>query len=211
MALETSADYWPEGQRFHGPDGRRAYGKYQTAARVTLDLVFRHTAHCGTILHGGGHIGVVSLALATRFAHVRVFEAADDNYAWLAANVAHEPRIAATYGALGDGQPSAVVRHKYSATHHVRGPGNVPCYRIDDLGLTDLDVVLLDLEGGEMVALHHAQETILRCRPLLVIEEWPRWMPRYRRQPGDVDRLLTSLGYTYIDAAGFDLVFRYGD
>lgn len=194
-------------QTYAGPAGLAAYGKYWQAMQPTLALVWTHTPHYGTVLHAGGHLGFLSLALAQRFQQVYVYEAAADNYAWLAQNVAEEPRIHATYGALGDGQPVALIRHKYSATHHARGPGNVPCYRIDAICPPGLDVLLLDLEGGEMVALHHAQETLHRWRPLLIVEEWPRWHRRYNRQAGDVARYVARWGYQQIAAAGMDLVF----
>lgn len=209
MELLTAASVptcWPP-TLYHGPQGLAAYGKYWKAMEPTLELVWRHTTQYGTILHGGGHLGLMSLALAQRFQAVYVYEAAEDNYGWLAANVAEEPRIQATYGALGDGQPVALIRHKYSATHHARGPGDVPCYRIDDVCPPSLDVLLLDLEGGELVALQHAQETLAKHRPLLIIEEWFRWARRYDRELGDVARFLDPFGYRQIDAARMDLVF----
>ena len=206
-ALSVDVARWFVGRTFHGPRGLDAYGDYQKYAIPTLALVFTHVAHHGTVVHAGGHIGLVSLALATRFERVLTFEAAADNFALLAQNVGHEPRIQVTYGALGDGNPVALVRAKYSACHHAKGPGDVPCYRIDDLGLSHLDCLLLDVEGGELVVLRHATETLRRLRPLVVVEEYARWMRRYDRQPGDVARFLAGQGYQQMGMSQFDVAF----
>ena len=195
------------GQEFEGPDGRAAYGKYQVALLPTFALVEAYATRFGTALHAGGHLGLLSLALATRFTQVITYEVAEDNFGWLAANVAQEPRIDARYGALGDGEPVACVRAKYSMCHYAHGPGVVPCTRIDNLGLESLDLLLLDLEGGEVVALQHALETIQRCRPLIICEEWPRWFKRYGRQSGDVTTLLATVGYRLVGTSPLDLAF----
>ena len=201
--------YWPAGQLYEGPNGRQLYGKYQDNAALTLPLVWQHAPGFDHVLHAGGHLGFLSLALASRFALVDVFEAAADNCVWLCANTAQQPRIRVTYGALGDGQPVDVVRHKYSATHHVVTGGAVPCYRIDDLPLDGLDVLLLDLEGGELVALQHAQQTLRRWHPLLVVEEVPKTLARYGRHQGDVAALLAPLGYRPVGTTALDVAYRY--
>ena len=206
-ALSADVAQWFAGRTFHGPRGLDAYGDYQRYAIPTLALVLTHAASYGTVVHAGGHIGLVSLALAERFAHVLTFEAADDNFAWLARNVRDAPQVQARYGALGDGQPVALVRAKYSACHHAKGPGAVPCYRVDDLDVSSLDVLLLDIEGGELVALHHAEETLRRCRPLVVVEEYARWMRRYARHPGDVAHFLAGFHYQQVGASAFDVAF----
>jgi FkbM family methyltransferase len=208
-ALTAEVQRWFAGRTFHGPRGQAPYGNYQAYAVPTLALVYQYAQQYGTVVHAGGHIGLVSLALAARFARVVTFEPAADNYAWLAQNVGACPRIQATYGALGDGQPVALVRAKYSACHHAKGPGTIPCYRIDDLGLAAVDVLLLDIEGGELLALQHAVETLRRCRPLLIVEEYPRWMRRYDRQPWDVARFVAELGYRQVGTSALDVAFAF--
>ena len=65
----------------------------------------------------------------------------------------------------------------------------------------------LTLEGEELVALRHAIQTLQRCHPLLIIEEYERWMRRYNRHPGDVERFLRPLGYAMVESTNFDKVF----
>ena len=49
--------------------------------------------------------------------------------------------------------------------------GTVRGISIDSLALTDVDLIKLDVEGHEMPALQGARETIMRHRPIVVIEE----------------------------------------
>lgn len=209
MTTRTETPLWPARRTYAGPLGRQPYGKYQQNALVTLPLIWAYAPGFRRILHAGGHIGLMSLALATRFARVDVYEAAEDNYEWLCTNTARVKRIHATYGALGDGEPAQVVRHKYSATHHVVPGGAVPCYRIDDLALDDLDALVLDLEGGELIALQHAVATLERWHPLVIVEESPKTRRRYGRQAGDVAQFLTPLGYHAVATTALDVAFLW--
>lgn len=43
--------------------------------------------------------------------------------------------------------------------------------RLDGYGITDLDFLKLDVEGGECAALRGAEKTLRRCKPVVVIEE----------------------------------------
>lgn len=207
MLDDTVTQLWLPDAVYAGPDGLQAYGKYQKTARPTVDLVLSQTPRYGTVLQAGGHIGLMALALAMRFTEVWTAEAAADNYTCLLSNTAEVPTIHALYGALGDGHPVALVRAKYSPCHYARGPGAVPCYRIDDLETGPLDALVLDLEGGELVALQHAQQTLRRDHPLVVVEEYPRWFRRYNRQPGDVSRFLAGFGYQAVGHTEMDIAY----
>lgn len=97
-----------------------------------------------------------------------------------------------------------------SSVEHGDGPAvTVARTTVDDLGLTDVRFVKLDVEGHELPALHGGEQTIRRDRPLLLIELEERIQP--------VEPVLTLLhgwGYRpYVMPAGrwlpladFDLV-----
>lgn len=44
---------------------------------------------------------------------------------------------------------------------------------LDSYGLTDVSLLKVDVEGSEAAVLRGARDTIARCRPLIVIEDWP--------------------------------------
>ena len=68
----------------------------------------------------------------------------------------------------------------------------VPCRRIDDLGIADVGLVKIDVEGHELAVLQGARETLRRDKPALLVEnEYSHTGGRF----SDVFRFLESLGY----------------
>jgi FkbM family methyltransferase len=84
----------------------------------------------------------------------------------------------------------------------------VPMRTLDELGLTDLRLVKLDVEGHELGALRGGERTIRRDRPTLLVEVEVRMQP-----VGPVLDLLTGWGYaasvlidgSWRELAGYDL------
>ena len=52
----------------------------------------------------------------------------------------------------------------------VKGSGNIPTLKIDDLNLDDVSIIHLDIEGYELFAIQGAENTIKKCKPLLSFE-----------------------------------------
>ena len=85
----------------------------------------------------------------------------------------------------------------------------VPAVVIDDLELTDVRFIKMDIEGHELVALRGAEATVRRDRPYILVELEERLQP-----VAPVVELLGSWGYTgyvrpghrWVPLAGFDLV-----
>jgi FkbM family methyltransferase len=76
--------------------------------------------------------------------------------------------------------------------------GQIPAMPLDDVLCTEprIDLVKLDVEGADLHALRGLHETILRCRPVLFIEDHSVY-GYYER--ADLDKLLAALGYTARD------------
>jgi FkbM family methyltransferase len=62
-------------------------------------------------------------------------------------------------------------------------------------GLTRLDFMKIDVEGGELHVLHGAVETVEKFRPAMFIEIEARHTERYEYSPDDVVDWLTCRGY----------------
>ncbi|WP_118915601.1 FkbM family methyltransferase [Mycobacterium shigaense] len=75
---------------------------------------------------------------------------------------------------------------------------DVPVKRLDDLGLDDIGLIKIDVEGHELAVLHGAVDTIARNRPAILVEAEERHHPG---AVGELARLLAELGY----AGYFDL------
>jgi hypothetical protein len=72
-----------------------------------------------------------------------------------------------------------------------------PVRRLDDYGLTDVDLLKLDCEGYEVFALRGGLDTIARCLPVIVCEQKKETggMQAHGVTLDDVTALLFPLGY----------------
>jgi hypothetical protein len=70
----------------------------------------------------------------------------------------------------------------------------VPVMPLDDLELTDVGLLKVDVEGHELAVLRGAVETITRCRPSLVVEVEAHGSDQ--NHVSDAFTWITSLGYT---------------
>jgi FkbM family methyltransferase len=76
----------------------------------------------------------------------------------------------------------------------------VPVRRLDDLGLTDIGLIKIDVEGHELAVLHGATETLTQQRPAIVVEAEERHHPN---SVAEITGLLQGLGYAgYFDLDG---------
>lgn len=76
----------------------------------------------------------------------------------------------------------------------------VSVHRLDDIveleGYQRIDVVKLDVEGAELLALQGATETLMRFRPVLLLELSDRTLGHQGYTSADVWEFLTRNGYT---------------
>ena len=68
---------------------------------------------------------------------------------------------------------------------------------LDSLVLPRLDFLKMDIEGMELFALRGAQETILRCKPIIVMEINEPCLSRYNVTSNDIKLFLNKLCYTF--------------
>jgi len=53
----------------------------------------------------------------------------------------------------------------------VSGAGDVPMTTLDHFGFVDVDLIKIDVEGLEASVVKGAEKTLLRCRPVMVVEQ----------------------------------------
>ena len=82
---------------------------------------------------------------------------------------------------------------------HVAGDGMIPTFRIDDLNLAECDLIHLDIEGYELRALEGAFNTIIKLRPVIVLEFYASWAARYNTTLVDIENFLHSVGYEFFE------------
>lgn len=160
----------------------------------------------GLAIDGGAHVGLWTLRLVRHFREVWGFEPQPQNFDCLKANVAGIDNVKILNVALGEIPGQALLTGFKEKTFGWRlgvSPGNtsieVQTIRLDDLNL-DVDLLKLDIEGGEYDALLGSEETLLRCRPVVVIEEKLDALER-------ASRYLESLGMWCVYEARPDRIY----
>ena len=174
------------------PDGERHWlfeglAEYQQADR---DEAFTYVRDWTLALDIGANIGIFTRAFAERFDKVVAFEPIPDIRACLERNV--PANVSVEPFAVSD-RPGEVIMQQtvkasggsYIANHpeiavpavaNLAGPRAIPVElrTLDSFGFDRVGLIKLDIQGAEYLALKGAEQTIRRCRPVVLIEEKPR-------------------------------------
>lgn len=141
-----------------------------------MEAVLSHVARRGVAVQAGGNLGIFPKYLSERFGTVYSFEpepelfrmatcnAPEKNIVWMQAALGSE------HGQVGMSRVRRGVGNSHEGIAHVSGGGNIPVLLVDDLALDVCDLLYLDIEGHELLALQGARETIARCRPVVACE-----------------------------------------
>lgn len=194
-----NGDTWPAQDIHCRPAAIREVGDL---AQAIKDCRQRRVA-----IQAGGNCGIFPRELSKYFQWVYTFEPDADNFHCLVRN-APQKNIIKIQAALGDTHKTIAMNTtplNIGAHHMEEAPGAIPVLCIDDLNLCACDFMQLDLEGYELFALFGAEETIKRCKPVLMIEH-KRHAERYGERPEAVLEYLTKLGYKTIRRLHSDLL-----
>jgi hypothetical protein len=91
------------------------------------------------------------------------------------------------------------------------GDGPTPRIRIDDLDLDHLDFLKVDVEGYELFVLKGAEQTLLRHKPVVILEENIRGPLEHGIENGECGIYLASLGARLVGTQNKDLIFSWHD
>jgi len=170
------------------------------------------------VIDGGAHIGIHTIKLSRLADKVYAFEPLRPSYELLRENVklngctnvrlSHRGlssiRERKTWDWISDDNPggsglidNGIGRHFNIFWHPTdEEQYEVELMPIDEMNLSKVDFIKLDLEGYERKAIDGCKETIRRCKPMLLIESW-------RDHFGTVDIQYTTNHYR-------DLIEEYG-
>lgn len=166
-------------------------------------------AHCRltrTAVQAGGNIGLWPRRLAQDFARVITFEPEPRSRACLLMNVPENVIVLPM--ALGASPGVCSIDARGLGSHSVTPGDDIEVTTVDALGLHDVDLLQLDIEGYECQALRGAYETLQRCRPLVQVE-LRSFTERYGDTDDDLRQLLKELGYVQVaKQPGSDFVFE---
>lgn len=182
-------------------------------------LLERELSIVASMVHRGDHVadiganhGLYTHALARRGAVVEAFEPQPECVAVLQAYAARRPggvrvhpvalSAAAGIGTLhvprgSESSPSASLRSSDDSNATLE----IKLERLDTFELFDLMFIKIDVEGAELDVLRGAEETLRRCRPVLLVEV----EQRHHREPiAEVFREILAFGYAaaFLDGSG---------
>lgn len=169
----------------------------------------------GCAVQAGAHVGIWPALLATRFDRVLTFEPAP-HLAEATRQAVTATNVTLFECALSDRDgevPFSIAKAAgYSGSSAVAlGGAAVPCMRIDALDplLTEgCGLLMLDIEGHELPALHGATDLLSRWHPVVTVEENAKSLRH--RGPGEVARFLERFGYRQAAEYDRDLIFTTG-
>lgn len=185
--------------------------EYQIAVRRrSIELCSKR----GTALDIGANVGLWGRDLVDNFAKVVAFEPVAVFRECLEKNVSGANFFISPL-ALGDHdtQATMIITEGNSGHSHLDpatlGTGDVQVVKLDNLNMEDIDYIKIDCEGYEYRVLQGAEQTVKRCRPIMVIEQKPH--DAYRKDYGQFAAigLLESWGMVKLDQIRDDWIMGW--
>jgi len=164
-----------------------------------LEFALKNVKNKSVALDVGAHFGSWTRILSQKFNEVVAVEGAPENFNCLLKNTEQFHNIECINCAIGNdfgnvdigflpGQPT-----KNSGGMAIIGDGDIPMITIDSLNLKALDFLKIDIEGYEIPALRGGMKTIMKYKPVIVIEDNIRNVQQGFRV-GDNIKFLENLG-----------------
>lgn len=161
----------------------------------------------------GAHWGLWTTVMAGRFARVEAFEPLQANIDRWHARLKDFPNATLHRAAVGDEARKVRLKDGESHSKHwaIKESGDIDMVRLDDFGFTDLDFLKVDTEGADALVLKGAEQTLRRCRPVVIVESVPRFEERYGLPPGAPMLFLESLGAVRVAEIWRDFIYVFPD
>jgi len=175
-----------------------------------IDRIIKYVANPRICIQAGGACGVWPYRFAQLFNHVHTFEPFYSNYEYLVKNIEGIDNITAYNCALSDKNESGTMEFDKTEINNIGaaffkpGIGDVRTKTIDSLHVK-ADLIQLDVEGYELEALTGAIDTIIKNRPVIVIEE--KKLPQVKRDFKLARYFIEDLGYREVDRIHRDVIF----
>ena len=172
---------------------------------VSLDLCKQFR----TAIQAGGNVGVYPMALAQKFKRVYTVEPDAVNYEALAINTFNQPRVVICRAAFGKDYGKSAIDQRCPnniGAHRIKEGTEFDVVPIDSLGITDCDLLQLDVEGSEHDALLGAVATIEASWPVITLE-MNGLGEHYGYTNLDTINLMADMGYKIADQVNRDVIF----
>lgn len=178
--------YLPDGEN-HLPDwmarvNKRIHGRL-TYQHSKYELAMSFVKDKSLAIDVGAHVGLWSFYMAKDFEKVACFEPMPEHQECWLQNMKHEENAELIKFALGD--KDCLVSMKTSPTSSgdtwvdPSAKGTIQQKTLDSFGLKNVGLIKIDCEGYEIKVLEGAIETLLRCNPVVVVEQKGDMIEKY--------------------------------
>ncbi|MEA2975346.1 MAG: hypothetical protein QOF19_866 [Alphaproteobacteria bacterium] len=162
----------------------------------------------------GAHYGSWSRHLARQFEEVLAFEPVQTTFDCLVRNTKPFSNIRVFRQAVGNTQGRVSVgvgkMYQHPGMETVIGyDGDIDLVRIDDLELSALDFIKIDVEGFELQVLQGAERTLQCFRPIVLFEENIRGPLEHNVENGSCQRFLENLDAKLLTVQNKDFIFGW--
>lgn len=166
-----------------------------------------------SVIQAGGWQGIYAILLSKYFNQVYTFEADTKNFNYLVRNcIAHKVNNVSKFEcALGSSCGSTFLESTLTTgQHRINHDGFItheafrdqppvlvskPKITIDSLRIPNCDLILLDVEGYESFVITGAIQTIEKCRPTIIVEEYWKKSDQFNNL---ISFLNTQYGYVVV-------------
>ena len=190
--------WWPSSE------GDNCVAYVQNARVKDCEWATKRCKKARRVIQAGGYIGLWPKKLSGLFDVVDTFEPVAELMNVLMLNTKECSNVLPHKVALGAAHGSAHFSwspHGRSGLRVTPSSELIEVTTIDSYGFNDVDLIYLDLEGGEGAALEGATQTIARCSPTIVVEINPPYK--------DITpKVLNRLGYEFECKAHTDHLFK---
>lgn len=200
--------WWLPDQEQHLEDWILKWDDYQTPHRANA---LKHVKNWDVAVDIGAHVGLWSREFTEKFKWVIAFEPVAEHRECYEKNVTNENRILYPY-ALGE-KPGFVKmqteEHSTGGTHvdPKAETGDIEMRTLDSFEIPKIDFMKLDCEAYEIYVLKGARETLLRCKPVICIEQ--KNQPYFGNPRYIASEYLMSLGAKPVSRFKDDCVFAW--
>jgi len=177
-----------------------------------IDKIIRNVKGRSLAIQAGGACGLWPAKLSTLFDKVITCEPCAENYKCLTRNCESKKNIEHHLGALWHSTGAGVIKRDdfekgNSGAWYVQPVqnGDFRLLKIDDFKLEACDLILLDVEGSELMALEGAKNTIKEFNPVIVVEQ--KQLPHMKYKIAKLDQYIGTLGYRKIEKYHNDAVY----
>lgn len=209
--------WWPNGERHMLEwlanaknrivlNGREAYqGRKQLQVFELLAA-----GHHRTAIDIGSHVGLWAYNLCGLFERVHCFEPVAEHRECFEANMTQHANWTLHDCALGDVERTVgmFTNPTSSGDSWVKGDGNIPMLTLDSFTIPEVDLIKVDAEGFEEKILRGAEQTLLKHRPLVVVEQKRDMAVKFGLEPQGALGYLQSLGGNVLKEISGDYYVR---